>query len=99
MNAIDPFSPEVRDPFYVPDRTAEASAFVGAGLLGVLVPVALVAVPIRPVNLAIILAVTLTALMFLFRGMAARRHRLNRTQQVDELRIRTLSEDENTTSV
>ena len=90
MSATDPFSPEARDPFYVPDRTTEAVSFAAAGLVGLPVPIALAVLPLQPANLVIILAMSLIAILFLRRGVAARQNRLSRVQQVDELRASVL---------
>jgi len=78
------------DPFDIPDRTAETMSFASAGLVGLAVPIALAVVPLRPANVVIVLAMSLIALLCLMRGIAARRHRLTRAQQVNELRADVL---------
>lgn len=78
------------DPFFIPDRTAEAVSFVSAAMFGLTAPIALAVVPLRPANLVIILALTLFALLSLMRGMAARRHRLGRERRANELRASLL---------
>ena len=93
MKRVDPFSPESRDPFYVPDRTGELASFVSAGAMGTLIPVSLLLVPLRPLNLALILAFGVIALLTLLRGMEERRHRLSRTNQVNELRNRLFNRE------
>ena len=90
MSATDPFSPEARDPFYIPDRTAEAVSLAAAAMLGLTVPIALAVIPLRPTNLVIVLALTMFALLTFVRGMAERRHRLGRERQVNELRASLL---------
>ena len=86
----DPFSPEAWDPFYVPDRTAEAVSFVAAIAIGSLVPVGLAVLPLRPIDLLIIFSMSLIAGLCLLRGMAARKHRLSRAKKVDILRASVL---------
>jgi len=94
MSATDPFSPEARDPFYIPDRTAEVVSFASAALVGLPVPVALAILPLRATNLVIILAMSLIAILFVMRGMAARQHRLSRAKQVNDLRANILRDRE-----
>ena len=96
MSATDPFSPEAHDPFYIPDRTAEVASFIVAGLGGLTVIIALVVLPLRAANLVVFVAMGLFALLLAMRGAAARKHRLARAQQVDELRANVLRESENT---
>ena len=93
MNNTDPFSPEARDPFYVPDRTSETVSFLGAGMIWFLEPVALLFVPLRPKNLLTIMAMGLFGLLLLLKGTVTRRHRLSRAKQVEALRARLASRD------
>ena len=94
MNAPDTLSPEAHDPFYVPDRTSEAVSFASAGLSGILAPITLFEVPLRPAVLGIVLAMSLFAILSVIQGVAARRRRLSRAQQVDELRASVLRSDD-----
>jgi hypothetical protein len=84
----NPFSSEASDPFHVPDRTSEIFLLLVGTLFATFLPLGLALVPLKPVNLMVILSSGLVAVVILMNGMAARRHRLRRAQEVNELRNR-----------
>jgi membrane associated rhomboid family serine protease len=93
MDEGDFFSPERRDPFYIPDRMLEIVLLLGGAAMAALLPFAL-AMPLTQVSIAVALSGAAGALLMVTRSMRLRRYRLRRKQAVKTLRanIRPLSE-------
>lgn len=93
MDEEDIFSPERRDPFYIPDRTLEIVLLLGGAAMAALLPFAL-AMPLTQVNIAVALSGAAGALLMVARAMRLRRYRLRRTQAVETLRANIRASNE-----
>lgn len=78
----DSFSPEARNPFFVPDKTEEAIGFATAAAIALMLPVALLTIALDTITVAIF---AVGVLLPLFTGLQRRRYRLRRVREVAEL--------------
>jgi hypothetical protein len=98
VTEVDPLSPEASDPFFVPDRTSEAVAFIGAAALAGLIPVAPFFVPLSIDDMGLLLGMALFVALLVYRGLQARTHRLTRMRKVANFQAGLLRQRENSTS-
>ena len=82
-----------RDQFHVPGKEAELVSFVGAGLLGSVLLVALFLVRLDSGHAPILLAVGALTILIFVRGIRQRQHRLARVNEVEDLRARLAKTD------
>jgi hypothetical protein len=93
MSPIDPFSPAASDPFYVPDKTSERVYFFAAVVSAGIVIAAPFTLRLTLMNAVVEVGLAALALSAFARGMGERRRRLNRAEQVEQLRASLLEDD------
>lgn len=94
MSPIDPFSPAASDPFYVPDKTSERVYFFAAVVSAGIVIAAPFTLRLTLMNAVVEVGLAAAVALSAFaRGMGERRRRLNRAEQVEQLRASLLQDD------